>query len=34
VIDQIRAAEETNAWGWQMWDPWNAYDPRKAFEKP
>lgn len=34
VIEQIRAAEETNSWGWQMWDPWNSYDPRSAFKKP
>lgn len=34
VADQIRAAEETNAWGWQFWDPWNSYDPRSAFKQP
>jgi hypothetical protein len=31
VIDQIRAAEETGAWGWQMWDPANVYEPRSAY---
>ena len=34
VIEQIRAAEETNAWGWQMWDPANVYEPRSAFRQP
>jgi hypothetical protein len=33
VPEQIRAAEETGAWGWMFWDPWNAYDPRGAFMK-
>jgi hypothetical protein len=33
VAEQIRAAAETNAWGWQMWDPWNAYEPRAAFKE-
>ncbi|MEO6457385.1 MAG: putative glycoside hydrolase [Chloroflexia bacterium] len=34
VIEQIQAAEETNTWGWQMWDPANVYSPRSAFRKP
>ena len=34
VIEQIQAAEETGAWGWQMWDPANVYSPRAAFRKP
>jgi hypothetical protein len=33
VTDQIRAAEETGAWGWQMWDPANVYEPRSAYYK-
>jgi len=33
VTDQLRACEETNCWGWQMWDPANVYEPRKVFEK-
>jgi hypothetical protein len=31
ILDQIRAADATNSWGWQMWDPWNSYTPRSAF---
>ncbi len=34
VIEQIQAAEETNSWGWMMWDPANVYEPRSAFRKP
>ncbi len=33
VADQIRAAKETNAWGWQWWDAENRYRPRPAFMK-
>lgn len=33
VADQIRAAKETNAWGWQWWDASNEYQPRGAFMK-
>lgn len=33
VPDQIRAAAETGAWGWMMWDPAIDYQPRSAFEK-
>ncbi|MGA7731205.1 MAG: putative glycoside hydrolase, partial [Chloroflexia bacterium] len=33
VPDQIRAAAETGAWGWMMWDPAVNYEPRSAFEK-
>jgi hypothetical protein len=34
VPDQIRAALETDAWGWQWWDPANQYEPRSAFTGP
>jgi hypothetical protein len=33
VHRQIEACEETDCWGWQMWDPANEYLPRSAFEK-
>lgn len=33
VADQLRACEETNCWGWQMWDPSNVYEPRSVFRK-
>lgn len=33
VPDQIRAAAETGAWGWMMWDASISYDPRSAFKK-
>jgi hypothetical protein len=33
IPDQIRAARETNAWGWMWWDPANEYEPRSAFKK-
>lgn len=33
VAEQIQAAEETGAWGWQMWDPANNYEPRSVFKK-
>jgi hypothetical protein len=33
VQQQIQACEETDCWGWQMWDPANEYLPRAAFEK-
>lgn len=33
VADQIRAAKETNTWGWQWWDAANEYQPRAAFMK-
>jgi len=32
VADQIKAAKETNAWGWQWWDASNQYQPRAAFK--
>jgi hypothetical protein len=34
IPDQIRAALETNAWGWQWWDPAIGYEPRNEFLKP
>ncbi|MDQ6694590.1 MAG: hypothetical protein M3014_09255 [Chloroflexota bacterium] len=33
VAEQIRAAQETNSWGWLMWDASNEYRPRVAFGK-
>lgn len=33
VQEQIDACEETNCWGWQMWDPANVYEPRAVFKK-
>lgn len=33
VADQMRAAKETNAWGWMWWDASNSYEPRQAFMK-
>ena len=33
VPEQIQAAKETNAWGWQWWDAANEYQPRSAFKK-
>jgi len=33
VSDQIKAATETNAWGWLWWDASNTYEPRAAFKK-
>ncbi len=33
VADQIRAAKETNAWGWLWWDASNQYEPRASFLK-
>jgi len=32
VTEQIQAAGETGAWGWQFWDPYNDYQPRAAFK--
>jgi hypothetical protein len=34
IPDQIRAARETDAWGWQWWDPAIQYEPRNEFIKP
>jgi hypothetical protein len=34
VQEQIDACEETNCWGWLMWDPANVYEPRAVFKKP
>jgi hypothetical protein len=34
VKEQIDACEETNCWGWLMWDPANVYEPRSVFKKP
>ncbi len=33
VTDQIKAAAETGAWGWMMWDASITYEPRSAFNK-
>ncbi|MDQ3705276.1 MAG: hypothetical protein M3437_08660 [Chloroflexota bacterium] len=33
VAEQMQACEETGCWGWQMWDPFNVYEPREAFKK-
>lgn len=33
VAEQIQAAEETNSWGWLMWDPFIDFQPRSAFAK-
>lgn len=33
VADQIRACEETDCWGWMMWDAANEYEPRSVFKK-
>lgn len=33
VAEQMQACEETGCWGWQMWDPFNVYEPRSAFKK-
>jgi hypothetical protein len=33
VLDQVRACEETDCWGWLWWDPANVYEPRSAFKK-
>jgi hypothetical protein len=33
VAEQIQAAAETGAWGWQMWDAANNYEPRSVFKK-
>ena len=33
VQEQIDACEETNCWGWLMWDPANVYEPRSVFSK-
>ena len=33
VAEQIQAAQETNSWGWLMWDPFIDFQPRSAFAK-
>jgi hypothetical protein len=33
VTEQLQAARETGAWGWQWWDAANEYQPRAAFRK-
>ena len=33
IPQQIKACDETDCWGWLMWDPANEYYPRSAFDK-